>query len=103
MLTENGTSTFAKQLEFAELHAWWDQWEAFPTDLVQQFRFGKHTLGEVVVLTCAAIPFPLFNRVMGLGLAYPATEKDLDNILALFNAQNIKSLLIHHIPHTQPP
>jgi hypothetical protein len=103
MITETISSTFARQLEFAEFHAWWDQWEAFPNELVRQFRFGKHKLGEVVVLTCAAIPFPLFNRVMGLGLTQPATAKELDNILALFNAANIKSLLIHHIPHTQPP
>ncbi|MGH7602080.1 MAG: hypothetical protein ACREOI_37425, partial [bacterium] len=63
MITETVTSTLARQLEFAELHAWWDQWEAFPDALVRQFRFGKHTLGEVVVLTSPVIPFSHFNRV----------------------------------------
>jgi hypothetical protein len=103
MITEPVTSTFARQLEFAELHAWWDQWEAFPTDLVQQFRFGKHKVGEVVVLTSPVIPFAHFNRVMGLGLPQPTTEKELDDILAFFQAENIKRLELHYIPHTQPP
>lgn len=103
MITEHVTPTFAKRLEFSERHAWWDQWEAFPNDLYQQYRFGKHELGEVVVLTSPVIPFPHFNRVMGLGLTQPATEKELDEILAFFQAENIKRLELHHIPYTQPP
>ncbi len=103
MLTETVSLEFARQLEFAELHAWWDQWEAYPTDLYQKYRFGKHKLGEVVVLTSPVIPFAHFNRVMGLGLTQPATEKELDEILAVFQAENIKRLELHHIPHTQPP
>ena len=103
MIIESVTPAFARQLEFAELHAWWDQWEAFPNELVRQFRFGKHKLGEAVVLTSPVIPFSHFNRVMGLGLTQPATEKELDEILAFFQAEKIKRLELHHIPHTQPP
>ncbi len=103
MMTETVTSTFARQLEFAELHAWLDQWDNFPDDLVRQFRFGKHWLGEVLVITSPVIPFSHFNQVMGFGLTQSATEKELDDILALFRAENIKKIELHHIPHTQPP
>lgn len=102
MLSETVTREFARELEFAELHAWCDQWEAYPKDIYQQYRFNKHQLGEVVVLTSPVILFSHFNRVMGLGLTQPATEKELDEMLAFFRAENIKILELHHIPHTQP-
>lgn len=103
MITETVTPALARQLEFAELYAWSDQWEAYPRELVRQYRFAKHNVGEVVVLTSPVIPFSHFNRVMGLGLTQPVTEKELDEILAFFQAENIKRLELHHIPYTRPP
>ncbi len=102
MLAETVSTEFAGQLEFSELNAWWDQWEAFPSELVQQYRFGKQKFRETVVLTSPVIQFSHFNRVMGLGLANPATEKELDDILAVFRSLKIPRLELHVIPHTQP-
>lgn len=103
MLTETVSPEFAKRLEFAELNAWWDQWEGFPDELVRQFRFGKQRLGEVAIITSGVIPFSHFNQVIGLGLSRPATEEELDTILGVFRAENVKRFELHHIPHTQTP
>lgn len=103
MLTETVSIEFARQLEFAELNAWCDQWEAYPNELVRQYRFGKRKSGDAVVLTSPVIQFSHFNQVMGLGLTLPATEKVLDDILAIFRAQKISRIELHVIPHTQPP
>jgi hypothetical protein len=103
MLTETVSADFARQLEFAEINAWADQWEAIPEQFVQQFQMGKVWLDDVLVLTSPVIQFPHFNRVMGLGLTRPATEKRLDGILALFRSIKVRQLELHHIPHTQPP
>jgi hypothetical protein len=103
MLTETVTLEFARQLEFAELNAWCDQWNAYPVELKRRLQLDSLWLGNVFILTSPVIPFAHFNRVMGLGLTQPATEKELDDILACFQAKNIKRLELHHIPHTQPP
>lgn len=101
MLTETVTADFARQLEFAEINAWADQWEAIPEALARQFQMGKVWLDDVLVLTLPVIQFPHFNRVMGLGLTRPATEKGLDGILALFRSIKVSNLELHHIPHTR--
>lgn len=103
MKTETISSDFARRLELSEVEPFFDQWEAMPAHFAQQFGFGKQRLGDVAVLTSAAVPAPLFNRLMGLGLSGPATERLLDEALAIFHAQNIRSFIVHVTPHNQPP
>jgi hypothetical protein len=102
MITETISAEFARQLEFAEANAWCDQWEAFPKEFFLQYRFGKQMFGEVIVLASPVIQFSHFNRVMGLGLTKPATEKELDEVLEVFRALEIPRLELHVIQHTQP-
>jgi hypothetical protein len=103
MLTETATAEFARQLEFAEINAWADQWDSFPVEIKRQFQLSQLWLDDVLVLTSPVIQFSHFNRVMGLGLARPASEKELDHILDIFRTINVRRLELHHIPHTQPP
>jgi hypothetical protein len=101
MVTETLPAEFARLLEFSELNAWSDMWEAIPADVARQFGMTKRNVGDVLVLTCAGFPFFLFNRVMGLGLSHPATKSEVEQIVKIFRAENINNNLVHHIPHTR--
>jgi hypothetical protein len=102
MLTADVSAETARQIELAETNAWADQWAAFREEDVKRLRLGITRVGEVVVLTSPVILFSHFNCVQGLGLAKPATEAELDEILALFRDQGIGKFLVHYVPLAQP-
>lgn len=102
MQTEEVSAETARQIELAEMNAWADQWAAFREEDVARLRLGITRVGEVLVLTSPVILFSHFNCVQGLGLAKPATEEELDEILALFRDQGIGKFLVHHVPLAQP-
>ncbi len=54
------------------------------------------------LLVAKGIPMPLFNRVIGLGNAAPATERDLDAVAAEYRAAGIRQWWIHLSPGAQP-
>lgn len=101
MITEMVDADLARKLEFAEIHAWNDQWDAFP-DLARKYRMRKQWVEGALILSCLDIPFVEFNRALGVGLAASATEEGLDRILEAFASEGVDQYLIHRIPQTQP-
>jgi hypothetical protein len=100
--TATPTSEFSAQVENAELNAWLDMYAAAPADFAQRFQLEILHREGVVLTRCAPIPFVHFNCVFNLGVGSPATEKQLDAVLAEYKAANITSFAIYHNPACQP-
>lgn len=102
MLTAKVDPDFASTLEKTEVEAWLDLYAAAPADFAE--RFGLRLVrGETTVATlCTAIPFIHFNCAMDLGMNVPATEAELDDLLATYGNAGVKRPWIYHTPFCQP-
>lgn len=73
--------------ERAELEAFRDAWHAVPTALGRRLGFATLERGGTLAIAASAFAgVELMNRVLGLGLAEPATDALLDEIAAFFRA-----------------
>ncbi|MEZ5668091.1 MAG: GNAT family N-acetyltransferase [Alphaproteobacteria bacterium] len=72
----------AELVETLERDAFVDMYRAAPVGLAAATGLEVAERGGTALLSLAAVPDPLFNRAFGLGIAAPATEDDLDAILA---------------------
>ena len=102
MKTATVTPETVTRLERSETSAWIDMYAAAPDDYARHYKLGIEMIGDVVVLLCDTIPFFHFNCVMGLGLAEPATEEQLDQILGIFDDRGIDGYYIHLLPESRP-
>jgi hypothetical protein len=92
----------AAQLEAADINAWRDMYAAAPAAFAQRFQLEMLQVGDVVLTRCPGIPFIHFNCVFNLGLHAPASEQQLDAVLAHYQAANVHSFAIYSTPHYQP-
>lgn len=95
----------ARRVERAEANAWMDLFTAAPEDYAREHGLRVARLApssEVVVLRSSGIPFPLFNRALGLGLSERATPGLVDRVLALLREGGAARFLVHLVPAAQP-
>lgn len=92
----------ARRVERAEANAWVDLFAAAPENYAREHGLRLARVGEVVVLRASRIPFPLFNRALGLGLGEPATPGQVDRVLALLREGGGSRFLVHLVPGAQP-
>lgn len=59
-------------------------------------------ISGATLLICRALPAPIFNRVIGLGNSTQTTHPDLDRIVAVYRAAEMKKWWIHLSPDAQP-
>lgn len=102
MFTETLTTEFATQIESSELNAWLDLYAAAPADFARQFQLEMLHVQDVTLTRCRTIPFIHFNCVFNLGLPTPASEQQLDQVLALYREANVRSFGLYHHPHCRP-
>jgi hypothetical protein len=102
MFSEPVTTAFASQIELADANAWLDMYAAAPADFVRQFQLEILRVQDVVLTRCRTIPFVHFNCVLNLGQAEPASEQQIDALLALYREANIDTFAIYHTPHSRP-
>jgi hypothetical protein len=102
MFSEPVTSEFAAQIESAEVNAWLDLYAAMPADFARNFQLEIFRVQNVVLTCCRTIPFVHFNSVINLGVDEPASEDQVDELLAIYHDANVRTFAIHHIPHCQP-
>jgi hypothetical protein len=102
MRTEEVTPELATQIERAEIRAWLDLYAAAPADFVAQYRPEILRAGGVILTRCAAIPFVHFNCVMNLGVGEPATEPQLDAVLAQYREAGVSAFAVYHNPYCRP-
>ncbi len=72
-------------LDEIEGDAWRDMIAASPTALIEATGMACRQVGSATVLTAPRLPVPLYNRALGLGNRVPASETELDRLLAHFD------------------
>ncbi len=89
----------ARVMEFGEAEAYVNMFAAAPSEL------GLHVehIGEAVALMATHLPIMLFNRVIGLGLAQPATESTVTDITHLYSSARIPTYGIQLGSVVNPP
>lgn len=90
-------------LEAIECDAWADMIAAAPPAFAAATGLAVHRLGSAVAFVMAKVDNAQFNRLLGLGVAAPATEQELDAGLDLFRAAGLRNFLVHVTPDAQPP
>jgi hypothetical protein len=92
----------ARRVEAAEARAWVDSYAAAPADFAAEAGLGSEQVEGTTVLRWAATGRRYFSRTIGLGVAQPATEEALDEIIGGYEAAGISMFLIQSLPHCQP-
>src|SRR5438876_8918592 len=91
----------AKIVEFGEAEAYADLHRAAPADFAEQLGMSVEKVGSAMAIIMAGADIPLFNRVMGLGVAEPATEEMVDHILSLYREASVSGM-VQLAPSAQP-
>jgi hypothetical protein len=99
---EDVSRDLSRSIEHAEVNAWLDLYAAAPADFAA--RQGLSIAGEdgLAWTTCTTIPFVHFNCVKNFGVDNPATESQLDALLAHYRAAGISRPWFYVNPHTEP-
>ncbi|HET7461239.1 MAG TPA: hypothetical protein VFJ82_08315 [Longimicrobium sp.] len=92
-----------RAIENAEVRAWLDMYAAIPPHHAQRYNPEIMQVDGVTLTRCREIPFSHFNSVLDLGGATPATESQVDAILACYREAGIPRFTVIHNPHAQPP
>jgi hypothetical protein len=92
-----------RAIENAEVQAWLDMYAAMPPDDRERYNPEILRVDGVTLTRCRDIPFSHFNGVLDLGVAAPATESQVDAILACYREAGIPRFTVLHNPHVQPP
>jgi hypothetical protein len=89
----------ADELEAA---AWADYVTAAPPSIAAALGLAAEEVGGATLLIAPAIPSSLFNRAIGLGVRRPASEADLDAIVARYRRAGCREAWIHLGPASAP-
>ncbi len=89
-------------LDEIEGDAWRDMIAASPTALIEATGMACRQVGSATVLTAPRLPVPLYNRALGLGNRVPASETELDRLLAHFDDEGVLDPWIQIAPSAQP-
>ena len=73
----------ARMAEPVEVDAWADFCEHAPPDVVAEARIGTAREGDVLASRASKYDVVAINRVVGLGVTAPATELQLERMLAI--------------------
>jgi hypothetical protein len=88
--------------EAAEARAWADLYAAAPADWAAEAGHGTRWFGDTLAIHWAVTGRRNFSRAIGLGVTAPATEADVDDILALWARLGISMCLVQSMPHCAP-
>jgi hypothetical protein len=102
MFTQTISPEFAAQIEAGEVNAWVDMYAAAPANFARQFQLDIIRRHDIVLTRCKTIPFIHFNAVKNLGMASPASEAQLDELIAIYHDAGVPQFWIYHTPHAQP-
>lgn len=92
----------AAAIEAAEARAWADMYSAAPPGFAAAAGVGAREVGGALVLSWAATGRRYFSRAIGLGVGAPASERQLDEILAGYDEAGIERFLLQSLPECRP-
>ena len=102
IVMEDVSRDLSRAIERAEVNAWLDLYRAAPADFAGRLGLSIAEDGNLVWTTCTTIPFIHFNCVKNFGVDRPATESQLDALLAHYRAAGIARPWFYANPHTEP-
>ncbi|HVL58099.1 MAG TPA: GNAT family N-acetyltransferase [Burkholderiaceae bacterium] len=79
-----------------------DLYAAAPAPLARELGLQVRQVAGATALVARALPDPMLNRVIALGVERPATEPDLDALIEVFDAARVARYWIHLNPIAQP-
>jgi hypothetical protein len=88
------TAGVAELVEFAEARAWSSFYHSAPTATAEALGVQVVTVGPTTALAMAGAPFPLVNRVIGLGVGAPAIEGVVDELLDVYGRIGVKDFAV---------
>jgi GNAT superfamily N-acetyltransferase len=92
----------AKVADDAEAAAFADLYAAAPPQLADALGLQVRRVADATLLIAGAVPVPMFNRAIGLGLREPATAAALSAICDAYREAASKSWWLHWHPQAQP-
>jgi hypothetical protein len=92
----------AAAIEAAEARAWRDMFETVPAHFASAAGVGFREVAGALVINWAATGRRYFSRAIGLGLAEPASEAAIDDILGGYERADIEMFLLQSLPHCRP-
>ena len=96
------TSTLFRSISECEISALKDMYNAAEKDFSEKFGINVYSIGSACAVIAKNIDILTFNRVLGLGLAEPATEQMLDDIISEYRAAGIPRFFIQIHPEASP-
>ena len=96
----NTSDSTALLIEQTEIAAWRSLIDAAPSSLKQLNGMRHQSIGGGMAINFQHEPTPLFNRVIGLGLAEPLTQEVIDSIKAFY--VHHEKYIIHYSSPMQP-
>jgi hypothetical protein len=99
MTSPREAATIADQVEAA---AYADLFEAAPEELKTGLDIRVERIAGMTLLIAPGAPVTIFNRVMGLGLEQPASESDVEAVLAAYKQAEVRTWWLHWNPFAQP-
>lgn len=99
---DQACTELATRADAIEARAFCDLYEAAPPPLRARLGLQAVKLAGATVLLAPGLPSPLFNRVIGLGLARMADEDDVAAIAARYRAAGVRGWWLHWNPAAFP-
>lgn len=88
--------------EFLEAAYWSDYFKAASPELVKKLGVQFFKIGSAYVTVAAKVDILAFNRVIGLGVGEPATENQIDEIIAIYEKEKVPRFFIQPSPAAHP-
>src|SRR4030095_5714898 len=99
MTSPREAATIADQVEAA---AYSDLFEAAPAELKTALAIRVERIAGMTLFIVPRAPVTIFNRVMGLGLEQPASEPDVEAVIAAYKQAEVRTWWLHWNPFAQP-
>jgi hypothetical protein len=92
----------AQLADAIEAAAFRDMVAALPPELARRLGMSCREIAGATLLFASNVPDVMFNRVIGLGVFQPATEADVDAVIAAYRVAGCRSYWVHCTPTALP-
>lgn len=100
---ERISTELAQPLELIEAEVWADWLSAAPPAMAQRLGVSLLRLGSATAGMTAGSDVLMYNRVVGLGIDTPASDAQIDELLARYDEAGVARWMVQWSPLAQPP
>lgn len=102
MISSLSPHTAATVADDAETLAFADLFAAAPEALQARLGLRVENVADATLLMAPAMPTPMFNRAIGLGLRHEATVADVQAVIDAYRRASSSGWWLHWNPHASP-